>query len=268
MDLKPKVKDPPHPRKVPERIESMTLEGVSFSYPGSGRQSVQGINLEVSRGRMVALVGENGSGKTTLIKLLARLYDPDQGRILINGLDLRGFRIQDLRREISILMQDYGRYNMTFKENIQIGAPEADDLQEVERAARSTGADQVMRDLPEGYDTVLGSWFEGSKEISPGQWQRVALARAFFRPCQIMVIDEPTSAMDPNGEAKVLHEFRERARDKVAIIISHRLSAAREADMIYFLSAGKIIESGKHDELVRSGGEYARLFRLQAEGYR
>jgi len=272
MDLEPKVKDPPHPQKMPEVIERLTFRDVSFKYPGLdrglSRQSLQGINLDITRGKMIALVGENGSGKTTLIKLLSRLYDPDSGHILLNGIDLRDLRVRDLRREISILLQDYGKYNMTFKENIQIGSAEVTDPQEIDRAARSAGADEVIKDLPQGYDTMLGSMFEGSKEVSPGQWQRIALARSFFRPCQIMVIDEPTSALDPNAEAKVLREFKERARDKLAIVISHRLSAAREADRIYYLRDGCIIEAGTHEELVNAGGEYARLFQLQAEGYR
>jgi ATP-binding cassette subfamily B protein len=220
-------------------------------------------------GQVVALVGENGSGKTTLIKLLCRLYDPVGGRIAIDGIDLGKFRTSDLRREISGIFQDYSRYNLTARENIWLGDVHLDpeDPRVVQSSERS-GADEVISGLENGYQTVLGKWFDHGAELSVGQWQKVALARAFLRDSQVIILDEPTSSLDARAEEKVFGKFRELAEGRTAILISHRLSTVRSADRIYFLMRGMVAESGTHEELMNLGGDYAKLFETQARHYR
>ena len=235
----------------------------------SARSILENINFRIRPGEVVALVGENGSGKTTLVKLLCRLYDPGEGRITIDGVDLRDFETTALRREMSVIFQDYAHYNLTVRENIWFGnaAMPADEVA-IAEAARQAGADQVIQHLPKGYDTVLGKWFEDGEELSIGEWQKVALARAFLRDAQIIVLDEPTSAMDAKAEYEVFERFRALLRGKAAILISHRFSTVRMADNIYVLDGGRIIEGGSHDELIRLNGMYARLFETQAKHYR
>jgi ATP-binding cassette subfamily B protein len=214
-------------------------------------------------------VGENGSGKSTLIKLLCRLYDPQQGRITLDGIDLRDFNTVDLRRGMSVLFQDYARYNLTAGENIWLGKahlPPVDEM--ITAAAQSSGADEFISTLDRKYETVLGKWFDGGIELSVGEWQKVALARAFVRSSQIVVLDEPTSSLDPRAEDELIRRFRRLAEGKIAIIISHRLSTVTDVDIIYFLKAGRIVESGSHQTLMQQGGEYARLFEIQARHYR
>ncbi len=214
-------------------------------------------------------MGANGVGKTTLVKLLCRLYDPDEGRITLDGIDLRAFETAALRREIGVVFQDYARYNVTGRENIWFGnveLPPADER--VMAAARFAGADDVLRQLPRGYDTLLGKWFEGGEELSIGQWQKVALARAFLRNAQIIVLDEPTSAMDAQSEHDLFQRFRQLAEGRMAVIISHRFSTVRMADRIVVLEDGRIADMGSHAELVRHGGRYAHLFEIQAQHYR
>ena len=270
LDLKRKVVEPARPQPVPRPMRSgIVFDHVQFRYPESSRSILENINFSIRPGEVVALVGENGSGKTTLVKLLCRLYDPGEGRITLDGIDLREFETTALRREMSVIFQDYAHYNLTARENIWFGnaALPADEAA-IAEAARQAGADQLIKRLPLGYDTVLGKWFENGEELSIGEWQKVALARAFLRDAQIIVLDEPTSAMDAKAEYEVFERFRALLRGKAAILISHRFSTVRMADNIYVLDGGRIIEGGTHADLIRLNGTYARLFETQAKHYR
>jgi ATP-binding cassette subfamily B protein len=269
LDLKQKVAEPSHPVPVPRPMrEGIVFEGVSFTYPGGTRKIIEEITLAVRPGEMVALVGENGSGKTTLIKLLCRLYDPTGGRITLDGIDLRDFGTTALRREISVIFQDYARYHLTARENIRFGdiALPPDD-QRISAAAGHAGAEELIAGLPRGYDTPLGRWFEDGEEISAGEWQKLALARAFIRDSQLLVLDEPTSALDAGAEHALFRRSRWRAAGRAVIVISHRFSTVRVADRIYVLRGGRIAEHGSHTELIRAGGLYARMFEMQAGPY-
>ncbi len=270
LELKPKVVEPPHPRPVPQPMQAgIAFDHVSFRYPTGASEVLEDVSLTLRPGEVVALVGENGSGKTTLIKLLCRLYDPTSGIITLDGTDLRQFETTALRREISVIFQDYARYHLTARENIWFGNTALPpDEERIAAAARQAGADEVITGLPQGYETVLGKWFENGEELSIGEWQKVALARAFLRDAQIIVLDEPTSSLDAEAEYEVFEKFRQLATGRTAILISHRFSTVRMADRIYVLEGGRIIESGSHEELVRLGGTYARLFETQAQYYR
>jgi ATP-binding cassette subfamily B protein len=254
----------------PDPSDGIRFENVSFTYPGVERPALQHVNLHVRPGQSLALVGQNGSGKTTLIKLLARLYEPTKGRILLDGLDLRDWDEKVLRRRIGVIFQDFVRYQMLVGENI--GAGDVDRFSDEpgwrEAAARGL-ADDFIETLPRGYETQLGRWFQGGRELSGGQWQKVAVARAFMRRgADILVLDEPTAAMDAEAEARVFEHFREMTRDRIAILISHRFSTVRMADHIVVMEEGRIVERGNHESLMREDGIYAHLFSLQAAGYR
>lgn len=270
MAMEPKVREPENPKPVPKHIlQGLSFENVTFRYPGSQFDILKDVSLHIARGQTIALVGENGSGKTTLIKLLCRLYDPTSGRIVMDGIDIRDFLTSDLRREISVVFQDYVHYSMTVKENIWLGkAAMSPDIGNITEAARQSGADRFIQDLEHGYETVLGQWFEDGVELSIGQWQKIALARAFLRDAQIVILDEPTSSLDAKAERDVFGKFKQLAEGRMAIIISHRLSTVRIADCIYFLKNGEVVESGNHDELMRLDGNYAELYRIQAGNYR
>ena len=270
LDLEPQVTAPPQPHPVPQPMQvGINLEHVSFQYPTGSRRVLEDVSLTIRPGEHVALVGENGSGKTTLIKLLCRLYDPTRGEIALDGVDLKQFDPAALRREISVVFQDYARYHLTAWENIWFGnVTLPPDPEPVAEAARQAGADDVIGRLPQGYDSVLGKWFQDGEELSIGEWQKVALARAFYRDSQIIVLDEPTSALDAKAEYEVFKMFHQLARGRTAILISHRFSTVRLADRIYVLDEGRIIEGGSHDELIRHGGRYAHLFETQAQHYR
>ncbi|WP_404787079.1 ABC transporter ATP-binding protein [Altericista sp. CCNU0014] len=269
LNLTPKIVDRPHPKPFPRPIQlGIALEQVSFRYADSTRQALDSVSLAIRPGETIALVGENGSGKTTLVKLLCRLYEPTAGRITIDGVDIRDFAIADLRQEISVLFQDYAKYHFSAKENIWLGNIQSSTDRDVEAAARRSGAHSVIEQLPQGYDTILGKLFEHGEELSIGQWQKVALARAFLRNSQLIVLDEPTSAMDPMAEYEVFQRFRELMRDRMAVLISHRLSTVKMADRIYLMAHGRIAEAGTHEELVQLNGSYAKLFESQAENYR
>ena len=270
LDLKPRIKEPEQPKPLPAKFkQGISFNNVSFQYAESARQALKNINLTIKPGETIALVGENGSGKTTLIKLLCRLYDPTSGNITIDGMDLRLFEIADLRRQVSVIFQDYAKYHFSAEENIRLG-----DIQvrpkdaNILSAAMRSGAHEVITKLPQGYDTVLGKLFDRGEELSIGQWQKVALARAFLRDSQVIVLDEPTSAMDPKAEYEIFKKFRELIKDQSAILITHRLSTVKMADRIYVMDNGSIVESGTHDELMQLQQSYAHLFETQAQNYR
>jgi len=271
LDLKPKVEEPSNPISFPRPIKSgIRLEHVGFSYPNTSTMVLKDIDLEILPGQIVALVGKNGSGKTTLIKLLCRLYDPREGTIKIDGIDIRNFGTYDLRQEISAVLQDYTNYNFLARENIWLGnvnMPE--DMNHIVRAAECSGIDEVIKRLAKGYDTFLGRVFEkDGAELSMGEWQKVALARAFFRDSQVIILDEPTSSLDAKAEEEVFDRFKQLAVGKMAVIISHRLSSVTMADRIYYIKEGRVTEQGTHRQLMDLGKEYAQLFEIQAKHYR
>lgn len=270
LDLKRKVIEPAQGSPIPQPMQTgIVFNRVSFQYPAGTRRVLEDISLIIQPGEVVALVGANGSGKTTLIKLLCRLYDPTGGTITLDGMDLRQFQTTALRREISVIFQDYAHYPLTARENIWLGNTTLPpDHERVIAAARRSGADDVIRGLPHGYETILGKWFEDGEELSIGEWQKVALARAFLRDTQIIVLDEPTSSMDAKAEYEVFQNFRQLVSGRTAILISHRFSTVRMADRIYVLRDGKIIEGGTHEELIHRQGDYADLFERQARSYR
>jgi ATP-binding cassette, subfamily B, bacterial len=253
----------------PKVGDGIRFEDVSFRYPGADKLALEHISLHLKPGRKLALVGENGSGKTTLIKLLTRLYEPEGGKILLDGLELKDWDIHTLRERVGVIFQDFVRYQMLLGENI--GAGDLNDYYDEEKWAEAAEKGMVtsfLDDLPERYQTQLGRWFKNGRELSGGQWQRVALARAFMRRrADILVLDEPTSAMDAEAEALIFERFREITHNQMAIVISHRFSTVRMADDIVVLDKGHIIERGSHGELMQTDGIYARLFALQAQGY-
>lgn len=232
-------------------------------------QALKELSMSVHAGEVVALAGDNGAGKTTLIKLLCRFYDPDQGAVEVDGVDVRELDSAELRRRITVLFQQPARFNATLAENVALGdlrgAPEHG---RVEAAARAAGAHEAAASLPQGYETLLGKWFKGGAELSVGEWQRVALARAFYRDAPVVLLDEPTSAMDSWAENEWMARFRELVRGKTALIITHRFTTAMRADIIHVMKEGRIVESGTHDELVRAGGLYAQSWRAQMAGTR
>jgi ATP-binding cassette subfamily B protein len=257
------------PSSGPRPDDGIRFEGVSFTYPGASRPALSNIDLHIRPGESLALVGENGSGKTTLIKLLTRLYRPQTGRILLDGKDLEDWDEESLRQRIGVIFQDFARYQFLVGENIGAGDVRFFDDDERWREAAEKGmADEIVSDLPEGYQTQLGKWFKGGQELSGGQWQKIALARAFMRSeADILVLDEPTAAMDAAAEATIFEHFRKLTESRIAILISHRFSTVRMASQIVVIENGRIIERGSHQELMKLDGHYARLFQLQAAGY-
>ena len=249
LDLERKAPEPTSPRPVPRPMRAgIVFDRVSFQYPGSSRAVLRDVTLRIRPGESVALVGANGSGKTTLVKLLCRLYDPSGGAVTIDGVDLREFDSAALRREMGIIFQDYAHYHLPARENIGFGNVDASsDDAGIVTAARMSGADDVVRRLKRGYDTILGTWFEDGEELSIGEWQKIALARAFMRDAQMIVLDEPTSALDAEAEYEVFRRFRQLAAGRTTILISHRMSTVRMADCIYVLDEGRIVESGTHE---------------------
>jgi len=249
-------------------VKGITFSKVCFHYPDTERNVLTDFSLHIRPGEHVALVGENGSGKSTLVKLLCRLYEPDSGEILIDGIDYRKFDIQELRKQVSVVFQDYVRYYMSGRENICMGNIElSHDDGKIEQAAKWSGAHEVLEGLERGYDNVLGKLFDGGRELSLGEWQKIAIARAFLRDAPIMILDEPSSSLDVEAEAELFGQFNELTQGKAALIISHRLSTVRMADRLVILSDGKIAEEGSHDELMFEDGIYARLYRMQSGLY-
>lgn len=254
---------------APLTFDRITVEGLSFTYPSRTEPSIDGVDLQIQAGEIVALVGENGSGKTTLAKMLAGLYTPSHGTIRWDGLDLREMNPERVHASVGLILQDYVKYFLTIRENIGLGAPERldDDLAIVE-AAKRAGAHEFISALPKTYDTPLGTQFAGSTEFSGGQWQRIALARAFFRDAPLLILDEPTAALDPRSEAALFERIRELYRGRTVLLVSHRFSTVRSADRILVMEGGKIVEAGDHNELMQRGGLYAEMFTLQAAAYK
>ncbi|MET0290811.1 MAG: ABC transporter ATP-binding protein [Steroidobacteraceae bacterium] len=257
-------------RSGPDPADGIRFEHVSFTYPGAAEPALHDITLHVPRGGSLALVGANGSGKTTLIKLLTRLYLPTAGRVLLDGLDLREWDEATLRARVGVIFQDFARYQMQVGENVGAGdEPHFEDEARWREAARKGRADDFIESLPQGYRTQLGKWFQDGRELSGGQWQKVALSRAFMRTqADVLVLDEPTAAMDAQAEAEIFEHFRQLAEGRITILISHRFSTVRMADCIVVIEGGRLVEQGSHESLMALDGTYARLFQLQARGYR
>ncbi len=264
--VEPGIEGQQLPRPIGKGIE---FRDVHFTYPGTETPVLEGVSFKIEPGQTVAVVGANGAGKTTLVKLISRFYERNAGEILIDGVDIRDYDVHDLRTQIGVIFQDYGRYQETAATNVGYGSlPDMADQKRIERAADLSGAHEVIADLPDGYDTQLGRWFRGGVNLSIGQWQKIALARGFMRDAQLLILDEPTSSLDVQSEHEVFERFRELTRDKMAILISHRFTTVRMADRILVIDGGQIIENGTHEELVRLGGTYAGLFEMQATAYR
>ncbi|MEI9426217.1 ABC transporter ATP-binding protein [Mesorhizobium sp. Cs1299R1N3] len=270
FDLEPEILTPKDPLPVPCPIrEGFVFEDVGFQYPGAERWAVRGLSFTLRAGEVLALVGENGAGKTTLVKLLARLYDPNEGRILLDGKDLREYDLDELRNSIGVIFQDFVRYNMTANDNIAVGRIKArEDRDRVERAAERSQAGKVIGRLPGGYDQMIGKQFNNGVELSGGEWQKIAIARAYMRGAELLILDEPTAALDARSESEVFRRFKELSKGKTSVLISHRFSSVRMADRILVLADGRVEAQGTHEELLAECGRYAELFELQAAGYR
>jgi len=270
FDVQPEILSPPEPRPFPVTLQQgIEFDDVGFRYPGAERWAVRHLSFTLQAGEVLALVGENGAGKTTIVKLLARLYDPHEGRITIDGHDMREYDLDALRANIGVIFQDFVRYDMTAAENISVGRIEArDDLPRIEAAAERSLASDVIAKLPKGYDQPLGRRFRRGVDLSGGEWQKVAIARAYMRDAQLLILDEPTAALDARAEYEVFERFKELSDGKTGVLISHRFSSVRMADRILVLADGRVEASGTHGELLSQRGRYAELFELQAAGYR
>jgi len=266
----PKVSSKPGALPVPRRIEKgFEFRNVCFAYPGQSRLALTDVSFHLQPGERLALVGENGQGKTTIVKLLTRLYDPTAGQILLDGVDLREYDLEDLWREIGVIFQDFMRYDLTAAENIAIGKiEEQHNTFRLRAAAQKSLAEPVIRKLPRGYEQILGRRFDGGLDLSGGEWQKIALARAYLRDAQVLILDEPTASLDARSEHEVFQRFAELTRGKMALLISHRFSTVKMADRILVLDNGRIAEQGPHEQLLLNGGRYAEMFELQAASYR
>jgi ATP-binding cassette subfamily B protein len=270
FEMKPVVTSKPNALPAPRPIvKGFEFRNVWFKYPGTDRWILRGLNLKVEPGERIALIGQNGQGKTTIVKLMTRLYDPTQGQVLLDGVDLREYNVEDLCSEIGVIFQDFMRYEMIARENIAVGRIESfDDLAAIESAAEKSLADGVIAKLQHGYDQMLGRRFEGGVDLSGGEWQKIALARAYLRDAQVLILDEPTAALDAKAEFEVFQRFNELTIGKMALFISHRFSTVRMAERIVVLEDGAIAEQGNHDQLMALGQRYAEMFELQASSYR
>ena len=270
FEIEPEIVSPENPRAFPAPIrEGFTFERVGFRYPGAERWAVRNLSFHLRAGEVLALVGENGAGKTTLVKLLARLYDPDEGRVLLDGHDLREYDLSEVRANIGVIFQDFVRYQLTVAENIAVGRIEArSDRPRIARAAASSTADEFIERLPRGYEQMVGKRLRDGVELSGGEWQKLAISRAYMRDAQLLILDEPTAALDARAEFEVFQRFKELSAGKTAVLISHRFSSVRMADRILVLVEGELEASGTHEELLTTSRRYAELFELQAAGYR
>jgi ATP-binding cassette subfamily B protein len=270
FEMEPTVHSNPDGLPAPKPIQSgFEFRNVSFTYPGTNRTVLKNFNLKLSTGERIALIGENGQGKTTVVKLITRLYDPTEGQILLDGIDLREYSLEDLHRHIGVIFQDFMRFEMTARENIAVGRIDQPHQQsDIELAAHKSLADTVVSKLAGGYDQILGRRFEGGVELSGGEWQKMALARAYLRDAQLLILDEPTAALDARSELEVFERFAELTEGKMALLISHRFSTVRMADRIVVLSGGRLIEEGNHQQLMAKSGLYASMFEMQAASYR
>jgi ATP-binding cassette subfamily B protein len=269
LDAEPDLPLPARPLPAPRPIRNgLVLEDVSFRYPGADADTLRAVSFAIRPGERVALVGRNGAGKTTLVKLLCRFYDPSEGRILLDGVDLRDYDLEDLRRQIGAVFQDFVSYQLTAQENVGLGdVRRLEDLAVVQQAARQGGAAELIEGLSEHYTTRLGSQF-GGINLSGGQWQKVALSRAFMRDAQLLILDEPTAALDVQAEYDIYRRFSELTRDRMTVLVSHRFSTVRMAGHIVYLEDGRLAEEGSHEQLMALGGGYAHLYGLQAALYR
>ena len=266
FEMRPTVKSKPNALPVPKIIrKGFEFRNVSFAYPGTTRRVLSNFNLVLEPAERIALIGENGQGKTTVVKLMTRLYDPTEGQILLDGVDLRDYSMEELHHEIGVIFQDFTRYEMTARDNIGIGRVDRiGDLKEIDEAAMKSLANEVIDRLPEGYDQMLGRRFASGVDLSGGEWQKLALARAYLRDAQVLILDEPTAALDARSEAEVFQRFTELTEGKMAVLISHRFSTVRMVDRIVVLEGGRLVEEGSHDALLRLGARYASMFELQA----
>jgi ATP-binding cassette subfamily B protein len=270
FEMQPTVQSKPNALPAPRPIRvGFEFRNVSFKYPGTERLILNGLNFRLEPGERIALIGQNGQGKTTIVKLITRLYDPTEGQVLLDGVDLREYDIEDLCREVGVIFQDFMRYEMTARENIAVGRIDfLPDLRKIRAAAEKSLADGVIDKLAGRYDQMLGRRFEGGVDLSGGEWQKLALARAYLREAQVLILDEPTAALDARAEFEVFQRFNELTTDKMALFISHRFSTVRMAERIIVLDNGSITEEGSHDRLMARGGTYAGMFELQASSYR
>ncbi len=270
FEMKPRVESKPDGLRAPRPIvQGFEFRNVSFAYPGSTRRVLRDFNFTLHPGERVALIGENGQGKTTIVKLITRLYDPTEGQILLDGVDLREYDLEDLHSEMGVIFQDFMRYEMTARENIAVGRIEVPHTpEEIEYAADKSLAEGVIAKLPGGFDQMLGRRFEGGVDLSGGEWQKIALARAYLRDAQLLILDEPTAALDARSEFEVFQRFAELTFGKMALLISHRFSTVKMADRIVVLEAGQLVEEGSHAQLMALGGRYAGMFEMQAASYR
>lgn len=269
MDIQPEINTPENPKVLPKSIQQgFTFQKVSFKYPSKAAYAIRDVSFHLHAGEKLALVGENGAGKTTLVKLMARLYDPTEGSILLDGINLKQYSLDELRNAISVIFQDYVRFQMTAAENIAVGnIGRKEERPMIEYAAEKSMANRVISRLDNGFDQLLGRRFEGGVDLSGGEWQKVALGRAYMRNAQLLILDEPTAALDARAEYEVFQRFSELTEGKTAVLISHRFSTVRMADRILVLENGRMMELGSHEELLALGGTYAELFNLQAQGY-
>ena len=269
LAIDPLIPIPTSPVPLPAVIDSIDFDNITFTYPGGGEPAVDGLDLHIRGGELVALVGENGVGKSTLVKLLLRFYDPDRGAVRVGGVDLKNVHPEELRSRIGVLFQDYANYELTVRDNVVMGRPNAaTDDQRVMEALRRSRSEWLVKKMPSGLDSKVGRLFEGGHDLSGGEWQRLALARIMYRNADIWILDEPTSSLDPEAEAAIFAELKENLRGRIGIVISHRFSTVRIADRIAVIANGRVAEFGTHDELLHSGGRYAQLFEIQAAGYR